>query len=123
MLALVLMLTVMDDPDIVCPLVIVDKVEKNYVYNQNGHHYLTQYIGYVWHEDRRAYHVAFWSLERNVRFITQDERTTLLTIWKKDVLVRVRTDVYYECASMEDHELIDRQLLSKEKRRGGELLR
>lgn len=99
----------------------VDLIEVNHFFDERGRLVFDQVIFYEWTATHGRYQVRTWRLLKSPAQQPQRDwrRGDYVTVWHDgDLLRKVRTAAVRETWTQHDPELIDRELLPKECRRG-----
>jgi hypothetical protein len=99
----------------------VDLIEVNHFFDERGRLVFDQVIFYEWTPAHGRYQVRTWRLLKSPAQLPQRDwsRGDYVTVWHDgDLLRKVRTAAVRETWTQHDPELIDREHLPKECRRG-----
>lgn len=99
----------------------VDLIEVNHYFDSRGKHIFDQVIFYEWSKPSACFHVTAWRMLKTVEQIPRkDWRSGLyVTMWRDGKeFRRVEANGFRETWTQYDPELVEREFLSRENRRG-----
>lgn len=98
----------------------VDVIEHNHFYDDTGRHVFDQVIFWEWRDDQCAFRVRAWRMVKTPAQVPRRNWPAgYSACWVDgDVTREVRTDSFRETWEQYDPELVDREFVPKEKRRG-----
>lgn len=99
----------------------VDLIEVNHYFDSRGKHIFDQVIFYEWSKSSARFHVTAWRMLKTVEQIPRkDWRSGLyVTMWRDGKeFRRVEANGFRETWTQYDPELVEREFLSREHRRG-----